>query len=150
MPCFTMIISSLPAWALLLLLVIDGVVLTVWALPSRPQSAIAAKRLAPNVRSACLQQDSLGIAIGFMTYLGREKMTKIGVTLSIGGLARLSFEHWEGSIMLSTMALRFIACDIYCCCTWSSKLICVEAVTVAVWSEAHLQLLHIICYFDRG
>ena len=67
-----MIISSLPAWALLLLLVIDGVVLTVWALPSRPQSVIAAKRLARNVRSACLQQDSLGIAIGFMTYLGRE------------------------------------------------------------------------------
>ena len=86
MPCFTLIISSLPAWSLLLLLVIDGVLLTVWALPSRPQSVIAAKRLAPSVRSACLQQDSLGIAIGSMTYLGREKMTKIGVTLSIGGL----------------------------------------------------------------
>jgi len=40
--------------------------------PSKRDRSKEARRV-PSVRSACLQHDLLGIAIGFMTYLGRER-----------------------------------------------------------------------------
>lgn len=59
-PCFTLITSTLPVWSLLLMLVIDGVLLKVRALPSRPQSVIAAKKLAAFL--------ALGVRACNMTY----------------------------------------------------------------------------------
>lgn len=72
-PCFTLITRSLPAWLLSVKLVIDDVLMKVWALPSRPQSVTAEARRVLSVGSACLHHHLLGIAVGFMTYLGRER-----------------------------------------------------------------------------